>query len=37
QGAQQVNFPVQQGCADPYAENYDPTARSDNGSCTYNL
>ncbi|PNX98803.1 ribulose bisphosphate carboxylase/oxygenase activase, partial [Trifolium pratense] len=37
QGAQQVNFPVQQGCADPYAENYDPTARSDNGSCTYNF
>ncbi|KAK2432898.1 ribulose bisphosphate carboxylase/oxygenase activase, chloroplastic [Trifolium repens] len=37
QGAQQVNFPVQQGCADPSAENYDPTARSDNGSCTYEL
>ncbi|KAI5391811.1 ribulose bisphosphate carboxylase/oxygenase activase, chloroplastic [Lathyrus oleraceus] len=37
QGAQQVAFPVQEGCADPYAENYDPTARSDDGSCSYNL
>ncbi|CAI8599699.1 unnamed protein product [Vicia faba] len=37
QGAQQVAFPVQEGCADPYAENYDPTVRSDDGSCSYNL
>jgi len=35
QGAQQVPLPVQEGCADPSAENYDPTARSDDGSCTY--
>ncbi|KEH16026.1 hypothetical protein MTR_0373s0020 [Medicago truncatula] len=27
QGAQQVPLPVQEGCADPSAENYDPTAR----------
>ncbi|CAI8612835.1 unnamed protein product [Vicia faba] len=37
QGAQQVAFPVQEGYADPYAENYDPTVRSDDGSCSYNL
>lgn len=35
QGAQQVPLPVPEGCADPSAENYDPTARSDDGSCTY--
>ncbi|GAV78302.1 AAA domain-containing protein [Cephalotus follicularis] len=33
--AQQVNLPVPEGCADPYAKNFDPTARSDNGSCQY--
>ncbi|KAG6602653.1 Ribulose bisphosphate carboxylase/oxygenase activase 1, chloroplastic [Cucurbita argyrosperma subsp. argyrosperma] len=35
--AQQVNFPVPEGCTDPNAENFDPTARSDNGSCNYEL
>uniref|UniRef100_A0A0C9S111 Ribulose bisphosphate carboxylase/oxygenase activase, chloroplastic n=1 Tax=Wollemia nobilis TaxID=56998 RepID=A0A0C9S111_9CONI len=33
--AQHVNLPVPEGCTDPNAENYDPTARSDNGSCVY--
>ncbi|XAR60643.1 hypothetical protein NMG60_11034099 [Bertholletia excelsa] len=35
QAAQQVQVPVAQGCTDPYAKNFDPTARSDNGSCQY--
>lgn len=35
QGAQQVHMPVPEGCTDPAAQNYDPTARSDDGSCTY--
>ncbi|RYR26560.1 hypothetical protein Ahy_B02g060813 isoform A [Arachis hypogaea] len=34
-GAQQVHIPIPEGCTDPVAENYDPTARSDDGSCTY--
>ncbi|ERN08004.1 ribulose bisphosphate carboxylase/oxygenase activase, chloroplastic isoform X1 [Amborella trichopoda] len=33
--AQQVNIPVPEGCTDPNAKNFDPTARSDNGSCEY--
>ncbi|KAF8035713.1 hypothetical protein BT93_C1670 [Corymbia citriodora subsp. variegata] len=33
--AQQVNLPVPEGCTDPSATNYDPTARSDDGSCVY--
>lgn len=33
--AQQVELPVPEGCTDPSAQNYDPTARSDDGSCTY--
>jgi hypothetical protein len=33
--AQQVNLPVPEGCTDPNAINFDPTARSDNGSCLY--
>ena len=33
--AQQVHDPVPEGCTDPSAANYDPTARSDNGSCQY--
>ncbi|KAL0003170.1 hypothetical protein SO802_016951 [Lithocarpus litseifolius] len=33
--AQQVNFPVPEGCTDPNAQNFDPTARSDDGSCLY--
>nr|AGZ15382.1 ribulose bisphosphate carboxylase/oxygenase activase 1 [Phaseolus vulgaris] len=37
QAAQQVHVPVPEGCTDPTAENYDPTARSDDGSCTYTL
>eukprot|EP00262_Sarcandra_glabra_P008314 TRINITY_DN216_c1_g1_i5.p1 TRINITY_DN216_c1_g1~~TRINITY_DN216_c1_g1_i5.p1 ORF type:complete len:475 (+),score=78.36 TRINITY_DN216_c1_g1_i5:164-1588(+) len=35
--AQQVNIPVPEGCTDPNAANFDPTARSDNGSCQYEL
>ncbi|THU45354.1 hypothetical protein C4D60_Mb02t17030 [Musa balbisiana] len=33
--AQQVNVPVPEGCTDPIATNFDPTARSDDGSCLY--
>ncbi|KAK4606590.1 hypothetical protein RGQ29_000714 [Quercus rubra] len=33
--AQQVHVPVPEGCTDPSASNFDPTARSDNGSCQY--
>ncbi|KAI3788581.1 hypothetical protein L2E82_01352 [Cichorium intybus] len=33
--AQQVNVPVPEGCTDPLAENFNPTARSDDGSCVY--
>ncbi|GMH26800.1 hypothetical protein Nepgr_028643 [Nepenthes gracilis] len=33
--AQQVSLPVPEGCTDPTATNYDPTARSDDGSCSY--
>lgn len=33
--AQQINIPVPEGCTDPLAANFDPTARSDNGSCLY--
>ncbi|KAE8039110.1 hypothetical protein FH972_011552 [Carpinus fangiana] len=33
--AQQINVPVPEGCTDPSASNFDPTARSDNGSCQY--
>ncbi|KAG6418581.1 hypothetical protein SASPL_120785 [Salvia splendens] len=35
--AQQVNVPVPEGCTDPSASNYDPTARSDDGSCLYKV
>ncbi|KAL2635889.1 hypothetical protein R1flu_007368 [Riccia fluitans] len=36
QGAQQSgSIPVPEGCTDPNAENFDPTARSDDGSCVY--
>ncbi|KDO69145.1 hypothetical protein CISIN_1g012383mg [Citrus sinensis] len=35
--AQQMNVPVPEGCTDPTAENFDPTARSDDGSCQYTL
>ncbi|CAI0443275.1 unnamed protein product [Linum tenue] len=35
QGAQQGNLPVPEGCTDPNAGNFDPTARSDDGSCLY--
>ena len=34
--AQQVGVPVPQGCTDPKAGNFDPTARSDDGTCVYN-
>ncbi|GLT75442.1 hypothetical protein SLA2020_471670 [Shorea laevis] len=33
--AQQMNVPVLEGCTDPNAANFDPTARSDDGSCLY--
>ncbi|CAL9767369.1 unnamed protein product [Musa acuminata subsp. burmannicoides] len=33
--AQQVSVPVPEGCTDPIATNFDPTARSDDGSCLY--
>ncbi|XP_062092638.1 ribulose bisphosphate carboxylase/oxygenase activase, chloroplastic isoform X1 [Humulus lupulus] len=33
--AQQVSVPMAEGCTDPNAKNFDPTARSDDGSCTY--
>ncbi|OAY41355.1 ribulose bisphosphate carboxylase/oxygenase activase, chloroplastic [Manihot esculenta] len=33
--AQQIKVPVPEGCTDPSAENFDPTARSDDGSCQY--
>ncbi|KAG5052978.1 hypothetical protein JHK87_005176 [Glycine soja] len=33
--AQQVNIPVPEGCTDPNASNFDPTARSDDGTCLY--
>ncbi|KAI9078337.1 hypothetical protein K1719_039713 [Acacia pycnantha] len=35
QAAQQVHIPVPEGCTDPNAANFDPTARSDDGSCLY--
>ena len=35
QAAQQVSVPVPEGCTDPNAQNFDPTARSDDGSCQY--
>ncbi|KAJ8760324.1 hypothetical protein K2173_011877 [Erythroxylum novogranatense] len=35
QAAQQVHIPVPEGCTDPIAQNFDPTARSDDGSCLY--
>ncbi|KAI4996900.1 hypothetical protein ZWY2020_052242 [Hordeum vulgare] len=34
-GAQQGTLPVPEGCTDQNAKNYDPTARSDDGSCLY--
>lgn len=34
---QMGGVPVPVGCADPNAVNYDPTARSDDGSCVYNF
>lgn len=33
--AQQGKIPVPEGCTDPNAANFDPTARSDDGSCLY--
>lgn len=33
--AQQVNVPVPEGCTDRSAENFDPAARSDDGTCVY--
>jgi hypothetical protein len=34
-GAQQGTLPVPEGCTDRDAKNFDPTARSDDGSCLY--
>uniref|UniRef100_A0A8R7Q4P7 Ribulose bisphosphate carboxylase/oxygenase activase, chloroplastic n=1 Tax=Triticum urartu TaxID=4572 RepID=A0A8R7Q4P7_TRIUA len=34
-GAQQGTLPVPAGCTDQTAKNFDPTARSDDGSCLY--
>ncbi|XP_052174551.1 ribulose bisphosphate carboxylase/oxygenase activase, chloroplastic-like isoform X2 [Diospyros lotus] len=33
--AQQIGLPVPEGCTDPSASNFDPTARSDDGTCLY--
>ncbi|KAL1348417.1 hypothetical protein HN51_024400 [Arachis hypogaea] len=33
--AQQIGVPVPEGCTDPNASNFDPTARSDDGTCLY--
>ncbi|MCD1164327.1 hypothetical protein KQY10_01530, partial [Leptospira interrogans] len=35
--AQQISVPVPEGCTDPSASNFDPTARSDDGTCMYTL
>ncbi|XP_047329699.1 ribulose bisphosphate carboxylase/oxygenase activase, chloroplastic-like [Impatiens glandulifera] len=35
--AQQINVPVPPGCTDSTADNFNPTARSDDGTCSYNL
>ncbi|KAH6777665.1 rubisco activase [Perilla frutescens var. frutescens] len=35
--AQQVGVAVPEGCTDPNASNFDPTARSDDGSCLYKV
>ncbi|CAM6128234.1 unnamed protein product [Calypogeia fissa] len=35
--AQEVNVPVPVGCTDSVAGNFDPTARSDDGSCVYDF
>ncbi|KAI7737144.1 hypothetical protein M8C21_000957 [Ambrosia artemisiifolia] len=35
--AQQVQVPVPEGCTDQNAVNFDPTARSDDGSCNYTV
>eukprot|EP00252_Welwitschia_mirabilis_P014425 TRINITY_DN316_c0_g3_i1.p1 TRINITY_DN316_c0_g3~~TRINITY_DN316_c0_g3_i1.p1 ORF type:complete len:478 (+),score=98.08 TRINITY_DN316_c0_g3_i1:513-1946(+) len=37
QAAQHVNLPVPEGCTDPRAANFDPTARSDDGTCVYDF
>ncbi|KAM6550931.1 hypothetical protein CsatB_000739 [Cannabis sativa] len=33
--AKQIHIPIKEGCTDPSAANFDPTARSDDGSCLY--
>lgn len=35
--AQQIGIPVPEGCTDPIATNFDPTARSDDGTCSYSV
>jgi hypothetical protein len=35
--AQQNPPPLKEGCTDPASKNYDPTARSDNGTCEYDF
>ena len=34
---QQINLPVPEGCTDQNAKNFDPTARSDDGTCVYDF
>lgn len=35
--AASFDFKVPEGCTDQDAQNYDPTARSDDGSCIYDF
>lgn len=35
--AQQIDLAVPEGCTDRNAENFDPTARSDDGTCVYDF
>ena len=37
QVSQHVNFPVPQGYTDLRVVNFDPTVRSDNGTCLYDF
>jgi hypothetical protein len=35
--AQAFNVKVPEGCTDSNAQNFDPTARSDDGTCVYDF
>ena len=37
QAAQHVNFPIPEGYIDPRETNFDPLARSSNGTCLYDF